>query len=505
MRRTIAVATGVASLAWFLLIAVPSISAFPLTTCTLTVTSRDASGSVVSTASEAGGGTRDDPFIVDPKGTVEWSGTTGGSPIANASYHVEIFGVPTPLQGSASGDNPRSSASGVIDLGEILPVDLAGLIFVSGALESGGAPVCEGSGWIKIAGDPVPTPGFVAGAALALVGLASVLSSVRGRHPFRGAIGGLLGGAGLALLSGVTGILPLDEQTPLVEVIAAVILGLAIGVIDFGSLFHRGSVAAVDAAGRPDPKTEPPAGPSDPGTTPATTPVVPVGPPVVGPPVVGPPVVLVPPPVVVPPPVLVPPPVGPPPVVAPPPEVPPPPISQASGPTDGSKSELQAKPPEPKPGLPTIQARIKAALTDPTTGTTKPVYADAETILNEAQGILTTGPGTLTIGSDLISRITSPDKPAASPVQLVDGAIEVDVDPTGLGLVSLTATPVVQNGKLSLEFNSLGSAANAAGALDGLTSFVEQVNIAVANAGQSITSVSITPGGIAISTGPAIP
>ena len=497
MRRTIAVATGVASLAWFLLIAVPSISAFPLTTCTLSVTSRDASGNVVSTASEALGGTRDDPFIVDPKGTVEWSGTTGGSPIADASYHVEIFGVPTPLQGSASGDNPRSSASGVIDLGEILPVDLAGLIYVSGALESGGAPVCEGSGWIKIAGDPVPTPGFVGGAALALVGLASVLSSVRGRHPFRGAIGGLLGGAGLALLSGVTGILPLDEQTPLVEVIAAVILGLAIGVIDFGSLFHRGPAAEVDAAGRPDPKTpptEPPAAPSDPGptpaTTPATAPVVPVVPPVVvTPPVAPPPVV---PPAVVPP-------------VAPPPEVPPPPISQASGPIDGSKSELQAKPPEPKPGLPTIEARIKGALTDPATGTTKPVYAEAENILNEARGILTTGPGTLTIGSDLIGRITSPDNPAASPVQLVNGAIEVDVDPTGLGLVSLTATPVVQNGTLSMEFNSLGSAANAAGALDGLTSFVEQVNIAVANAGQSVASVAVTPGGIVITTGPAIP
>ena len=485
MRRTVAVATGVASLAWILLIAVPSTSAFPLTTCTLALTSRDASGNVVSTASEALGGTRDDPFIVDPKGTVEWSGTTGGSPIADASYHVEIFGVPTPLQGSASGDNPRSSASGVIDLGEILPVDLAGLIFVSGALESGGSPVCEGSGWIKIAGDPVPTPGFVAGAALALVGLASVLSSVRGRHPFRGAIGGLIGGAGLALLSGVTGILPLDEQTPLAEVIAAVILGLAIGAIDFGSLFHRGSVAAVDAAGRPDPKTppsEPLAGPSDPGTTPATTPttspVEPVVPPVV---------------------------IAPPPVVPPLPEVPPPPISQASGPIDGSKSELQAKPPEPKPGLPTIEARVKGALTDPATGTTKPVYADAEKILNEARGILTTGPGTLTIGSDLIGRITSPDNPAASPIQLVNGAIEVDVDPTGLGLVSLTATPVVQNGKLSLEFNSLGSAANAAGALDGLTSFVEQVNIAVANAGQSVASVAVTPGGIVITTGPAIP
>jgi hypothetical protein len=491
MRRTIAVATGVASLAWFLLIAVPSMSAFPLTTCTLTVTSRDASGNVVSTASEAGGGTRDDPFIVDPKGTVEWSGTTGGSPIANASYHVEIFGVPTPLRGSASGDNPRSSASSVIDVGGILPVDLAGLIFVSGALESGGSPVCEGSGWIKIAGDPVPTPGFVAGAALALVGLGSVLASVRGRHPFRGAIGGLIGGAGLALLSGVTGILPLDEQTPLVEVIAAVILGLAIGVIDFGSLFHRGSVAAVDAAGRPDPKTpptEPLVGPSDPGTTPATTPAVPVVPPVV--PVV-PPVV---PPVVVPP------------VVAPP-VVAPPAISQATTPPDGSKPDLQSKPPEPKPGLPTIQARIKGALTDPATGTTKPVYAEAEKILNEAQGILTTGPGTLTIGSDVFSRITSPDKPAASPVHLVDGAIEVDIDPMGLGLsiVNVTATPVVQNGRLSLQFNALGSAAETAGALDGLKSFVEQVNIAVANAGQSVASVSITPGGIAITTGPAIP
>jgi len=203
------------------------------------------------------------------------------------------------------------------------------------------------------------------------------------------------------------------------------------------------------------------------------------------------------------PPAVVQPPVAPPVVVPPPPVVVPPPISQASSPTDGSKPEVQSEPPEPEPGLPTIQAGIKAALTDPATGTTKPVYAEAEKVLDEARAILTNGPGTLTIGSDLIGRITSPDSPAASPVQLVDGSIEVD--PTGLGLVTLTATPVVQNGRLGLQFNQLGSAASAAGALDGLKSFVEQVNVAVANAGQSITSVSITPGGIAITTGPAVP
>ena len=190
---------------------------------------------------------------------------------------------------------PRPAAS---TLATSCPFDLVGLIYVSGAVDVGGSPYCEGSGWIQMRGDPVGTPGFVGGAGLALVGLATVLTSVRGRHPFRGAIGGLLGGAGLALLSGVTGVLPLDETTPLAEVIGMLVLGLLIGVIDFGSLFHRGSVSAVVEAGAPasvPPPSEPETGePTGKPTEPATTPTSPVVPPrssrrpVVPPPVVAP-------------------------------------------------------------------------------------------------------------------------------------------------------------------------------------------------------------------------
>ena len=56
MRRLMALATGLAALAWCFFIAVPPASAFPLTTCTATITSMDASGNVISTATGGGAG-----------------------------------------------------------------------------------------------------------------------------------------------------------------------------------------------------------------------------------------------------------------------------------------------------------------------------------------------------------------------------------------------------------------------------------------------------------------
>ncbi len=459
MRRVFAVAMGLASLAWFSFIAVPGMSAFSLANCSLTVTSMDESGAVISSAAGGGpGGTRDDPLVVDAKGTVEWTGTTGGSPLTGTSYHVEIFGVPTPLQGAAKDDGPRSSTAGSIRIADFVPFDLVGLIYVSGALEVGGSPHCEGSGWIQLRGDPVGTPGFVGGAGLALVGLATALASVPRRHPFRGALAGLIGGAGLALLSGVTGFLPLDEQTPLVEVIGAVVLGLLLGVIDFGSLFGGGSVAAVDRAARTDGDTSPSVQPASPLTgQPAEPPTGSHPTPVVPPVSVQPP------------------------VVAPPP-----------GPASAQATTPASPAPQRRPGLDTIHAGVDALSPD--------LRPEVAPLLQQAEAILHAGPGTLAIGADVIGRILAQAGPDIPAVHLTDGAITF-----GDGLMAPQVTPVVEQGRVTYSLDVAGEAAEAMGKLDGLKAFLENLNRAVADAGQRVTSVSITPSGVAITTGPATP
>jgi len=501
MRRLMALATGLAALAWCFFIAVPPASAFPLTTCTATITSMDASGNVISTATGGGaGGTRDDPLVVDPKGTVEWTATTGGSPISHASYHVEIFGVPTPLGGSMKGDSVASSNSDSIKVHDVLPFDIVGLVYVSGGVEMNGSTYCAGSGWIKLRGDPIGTPGFVAGAALGLIGIATVLASGRGDNrltgAFGGIIGGAIGGAGLALLSGVTGILPFDKDTPLLEVITSLILGLVIGTIKFGDLFHRTPVSLIAEAGGIDPGKLPP---EPPATPPAAPP-------------------------------------------------PPPPdfsatttaatasadaaLAAAAAALAGAKKAADtvssaAPEPKPKPGIDELRHWRDG------------LYLDQQDLVrplfDQGEAILRTGPGILTIPADVFDRFRSnamadsaaeardlgkpvPEPPPA--VKFEAGSISID-GPLG----KLRATPNVKNGKLALDFLDLskidvsseeglgeliqGFGAQGAAKLNlgpgqAINWLLDQVNTAVANARQSVASVSVTQAGITITTAPAI-
>lgn len=483
MRRFMACGVLVPLIVWFAAVAVPAVRAFPLTTCTLTVTSTDASGATLSTATGGGaGGTQDDPLLVDPKGTVQWTGSTGVA-VDNGTYHVAVFGVPTPISGSIHSSG--ATASGSVAVGDILPFDLVGLVYVSGGIDSGGTTVCDGSGWIKLQGDPVGTPGFVGGVALSLIGLATVLTSAPRRRPIRGIVGGLIGGVGLALLSGATSFMPLGDRTPLAEVVGALVLGLVIGVIDFASLFRGGSVkSVVDAdreAGASTPATGPDTGPATtdtPSTTPESvepTPAAPVAPAVVAAVVETAPV---------------------------------------SAPATGATT---ATPPEP--GLPAIRAGV-ANLPDS-------VRAEAQPILERAERILAAGPGTLTIDSQTIAHVLASVKDAPS-IELQDGALVVQT-----GLLPLRATPVVSGGQVSLSFlqakptaapASAGEAASAgldraaeglagliatgaeaAGASEfkALDGFLANINTAVANAHQVITSVNVTPGGITVTTGSA--
>ena len=74
-----------------------------------------------------------------------------------------------------------------------------------------------------------------------------------------------------------------------------------------------------------------------------------------------------------------------------------------------------------------------------------------------------------------------------------------------MGLPAPQVTSVVEQGRVTYSLDVAGEAAEAMGKLDGLKAFLENLNRAVADAGQRVTSVSITPSGVAITTGPATP
>jgi hypothetical protein len=469
MIRPVAVVSGLVLLGLFAAVAAPPLSAFPLTTCTLTVISRDAGGTEIGTAVGAGAGaTRDNPLLIDPKGSVEWTGTTGGSPLTRPSYHVEIFGVPTPLGGGAMDDGPRSGASGDIAVGDVLPFAIVGTVYVSGAVDVGGSPVCEGSGWIKLTGEPLSSPVGLAGAGLALIGIASVLASVSRRHPFRGLIGGAIGGAGLALLSGVTGILPFDEKTPVATMVVSVIFGLLIGAISFGDIFRRGAGTRPTGTGSTGAATAPvePAGQPDAGAG-ATSPAAATAP-----------------------------------VVQP--------TTTPSATGTSTPSAPSVRPPSP------AFVEVRTAID----GLAPEVKPHVQPLLQQAQAILTSGPGSLTIGSDVIGRIAAQAGPAFKGVTLGNGAIDVSVEvkidpaemlgvsglidiPTVTETVSVTATPTVEGGRLALDLGNIDRAAKATGMLDGLVRFLDLLNKAVAEAGQRIAAVSVTPEGIVVTTATA--
>jgi len=187
----------------------------------------------LDTASGPGeGGTVDDPFIVDWEGLVDWTGTTGAVVVKNGFAHIEVFGLPTPLRSDTGpNDEENKSGNGTVGVAENAPFRFTGLYFVSGSLDVEGAPVCKGSGWVKLAGDPIGTPPFFAGLASLIVGGILLLSSIPGRHMIRGTIGGFLTGVGVTVLAVIYSTLPLAENTPAILVVGFTALGLIVGFI----------------------------------------------------------------------------------------------------------------------------------------------------------------------------------------------------------------------------------------------------------------------------------
>ncbi len=221
------------SVLWLLLPAVliaafaapASVAAFPLSTCTLSVASTDASGTTIDTAvSGAADSTQDDPFNVVWEGQVAYEGSTNAV-IKNYTYHVEVFGVPTPIRGGNTNDDENTEGDGSVGIAANAPFRVAGLYHVSGAYTGEGGS-CAGSGWFRLLGDPAGTIPWILGLGLVVLGVLGLYAGVRG-HTLTSVLGGFALGLGLDLLLISYALLPLGAETP----IAVLALMTAIGII----------------------------------------------------------------------------------------------------------------------------------------------------------------------------------------------------------------------------------------------------------------------------------
>ncbi len=249
MRRSMIGAVVLTALG-VLILAAP-VSAFELSNCTMGATALAADGSTIgSIASGADDATQAKPFLVDWDGTVKYSGSSQIE-MKNNTWHVSVFGIPTPLMGGD--DNPENNVdgSGTVGVSANAPFRFTGLYYVSGELKGSGG-VCAGNGWFKLTGDPVGTIPFWAAAAILLVGLGLLAVGSRG-HTFTAIVGGLLSGLGVAALLVLFSTLPLGVPTP----IAVLLLGVVIGIV-IGLLGRRGRGDQGDRPSAPPPAEVPP-------------------------------------------------------------------------------------------------------------------------------------------------------------------------------------------------------------------------------------------------------
>ncbi len=227
MRRTMVGALVLAALGIAALAA--PVAAFPLTNCTLKATALAKDGSQIdSIEGGAADATQADPFLVDWDGTITYS---GGSNIAmvNNTWGVSVFTFPTPLQGGDPNPQDSRTGSGTVGVSANAPFRLTGLYYVSGSLTGSGG-TCTGSGWFKLTGDPIGTIPFFGGLGVLILGLAMLLIGARG-HLFTAIFGGIFTGLGATTLLVIYGALPIGAQTPLVVLLAGVILGIAVGLL----------------------------------------------------------------------------------------------------------------------------------------------------------------------------------------------------------------------------------------------------------------------------------
>lgn len=135
--------------------------------------------------------TQQDPFKVDPGGTISWNATSPG-PIKNNSWEIGIFigGFFVPL---ASGGDPNDAGTQssvgsrsipeLVDEAEASGVPMANLvsslrgIYLVGGEITGEGGGCSGDAWVLIEGSPLSEPTGLGALALAVIGGAMVIGA----------------------------------------------------------------------------------------------------------------------------------------------------------------------------------------------------------------------------------------------------------------------------------------------------------------------------------------
>lgn len=142
--------------------------------CALDLTSTDASGATLDTASGGpgggSGGTQADPFLVDWDGNVSWVVGSGDQVFMDHSWQVFVFNIPTPVRGGDPNDAGNTSADGSAGVGENAPFQFTGLYHVSGDINGEGGTHCDGNGWFRLTGNPLATIPFWVSVLIAVVG-----------------------------------------------------------------------------------------------------------------------------------------------------------------------------------------------------------------------------------------------------------------------------------------------------------------------------------------------
>ncbi len=206
-----------------------SASAFPLTNCTLTLTSLDANGTQLDTATAGGDdSTQADPFIVDFDGSVAWAGTMGSQVIKDHKWSVSVFNIPTPLAGGDPNAGGDTDGDGTVQVGENLPFELVGLFYVSGSIAGTGGD-CAGSGWMKLNGDPVGSVLFWIFLVLVVLGALMLFMGWKGAAVWA-IVGGLIFGLGGAVGLIVFALMLVGSWTPLAAIGGGLVLGIVVAM-----------------------------------------------------------------------------------------------------------------------------------------------------------------------------------------------------------------------------------------------------------------------------------
>jgi hypothetical protein len=177
---------------------------------------------------------------VDWDGTVSYKGTTGDQVIKDNAWFVNAFHLPTPLRGGSPNGDGNKDGAGSVGVSANAPFRITGLYYVDGAI-SGKGGQCAGSGWFKLAGDPIGTVPFFVGLGLLIVGGLLVVGAIAG-SALAGFIGGIVLGFGAAVMLVIFSVPLLGEYTPLAALGAGVVAAVALTFV--GRARGTGKMAA---------------------------------------------------------------------------------------------------------------------------------------------------------------------------------------------------------------------------------------------------------------------